>query len=377
MKNQETGKVNASLVISMIALFVAVSGAATAAKNSNGPSTKLPPNSVGTAQLKPGAVTTTDLAKNSVVTSKVAPKAITVGDIAARAVTTTALAPNSVTTLAIAPEAVKSSNLGKGSVLLGALGPGAVTTEALATDAVDSSKIKDDSIGASQIKTGAVTGPKLQDGAVETGKLGTGAVTNQKLSDQAVDKEKIKDGAVDSAQLKEGAVTSQKIGQGAVLAGKLGERAVTPAAVEAPPGALVSASNVPLAVTGFVCMGKIPDFTSVSRNVDGVFDPGQPSRLTAPIDGIYRVTASLIWPDDPDGTRMLWVRRYSSNDTYLSTQSVSSTPVVDQTTDQALSTDFVMEAGDYVTVTALTCPITSFSTITQASFGMTWAGPAS
>ena len=380
MKNQETGKVNASLVLSMIALFVAISGAATAAKNS-GPPTKLPPNSVGTAQLKPGAVQTTDLGKKAVVGSKLAPKAVT----------STVLAPNAVTNTALAPNAVTSTALAPGSILPIALGPESVTTAALAPGAVDSNKIKDDAVSSQKLKTGAVTGPKLgvgsvsseviQDGAIETSKIGPGAVTNQKLSDGAVSSPKIEGGAVTGAKIEEGAVTSQKIGQGAVLAGKLGERAVTPDKLDAPPGALVSASNVALSVSAFVCMGKIPDFTGVSRNVGGVFAAAQPSRLTAPIDGIYRVTASLTWPTDPDGTRMLFVRRHAGSGpnvgTPISTQTVSANPSVDQATDQAIATDFVMEAGDYVTMTALTCPVGGIGTVSQATLGMTWAGPAS
>lgn len=370
MKDQETGKVNASLVISMIALFVAISGAATAAKN-NGPPAKLPPNSVGSAQLKEGAVKTTDLGKRAVVATKLAPKSVT----------STVLAPSSVTSTALAPASVRPI----------ALGPESVTTAALAPGAVDSNKIKDDAVSSQKLKTGAVTGPKLgvdsvsseviQDGAVEASKIGIGAVTNQKLSDGAVSSPKIEAGAVTGPKLEEGAVTSQKIGQGAVLAGKLADRAVTPEKMDAPPGGLVSASNVALSVSGFVCMGKIPEFTGASRNVGGVFAAEQPSRLTAPIDGIYRVTASLTWPTDPNGTRMLFVRRHAGSGPNvgmpISTQSVSANPAADQPTDQAIATDFVMEAGDYVTMTALTCPIGGIGTVTQASLGMIWAGPAS
>jgi hypothetical protein len=60
---------SASLVISMIALFVALGGASYAAVN-------LPNNSVGTAQLRRGAVTNSKIRNNAVNYKKIAPHTI-------------------------------------------------------------------------------------------------------------------------------------------------------------------------------------------------------------------------------------------------------------------------------------------------------------
>jgi hypothetical protein len=116
-----------SNVIATMALFIALGGVAVAA-------TQLPRNSVGTRQIKRGAVTSAKLAKKSVISGK--------------------LGPNSV---------------GPGNI-----GNGAVTTAKLAQGAVI----------ASTIKNSVVTTNKLNNEAVTTPKLAKGAVTAAKLSDE-------------------------------------------------------------------------------------------------------------------------------------------------------------------------------------------------
>lgn len=122
-------------VIATIALFVALGGAAVAAS--------LPKNSVGTKQLKHGAVTPADLRKGAVTAGKIAPKAVVAG------------------------------KLGANAVLPGNLGNGIITTN----------KLSDGAVIAAKIKNGVVTTNKLDNEAVTTAKLGAGSVTLGKLAD--------------------------------------------------------------------------------------------------------------------------------------------------------------------------------------------------
>ncbi|HET7416553.1 MAG TPA: hypothetical protein VFJ61_02850 [Solirubrobacterales bacterium] len=137
-------KLNYANVIATIALFVALGGAAVAAG--------LPKNSVGTKQLKPGAVTTSDIRRQAVKAGKIAPKAVTAG------------------------------KLGANAVLPGNLGNGVISTEKLADGAVIASKIKNGVVTNNKLANGAVTTGKLADGDVTSGKLADGAVTPSKLS---------------------------------------------------------------------------------------------------------------------------------------------------------------------------------------------------
>ncbi len=136
-------KLNYANVIATIALFVALGGAAVAAG--------LPKKSVGSQQLKPGAVTTKALHKKAVTSGKLAPKAVTAG------------------------------KLGANAVLPGNLGNGIISTEKLADGSVLASKIKNGVITTNKLTNSAVTTPKLGDGSVNSAKLADGAVSVNKL----------------------------------------------------------------------------------------------------------------------------------------------------------------------------------------------------
>jgi hypothetical protein len=172
-------KLNYANAIATIALFVALGGVAVAAG--------LPKNSVGTQQLKRGAVRAADLRRGAVTSGKIAPKAVTAG------------------------------KLGANAVLPGNLGDGIISTE----------KLGDGVVIARKIRNGAITANKLDNDAVTTGKLNTGAVTTAKLSDGAVTLAKLSDdvapllGPLKSGQTLRGvfdvgAVAASPVARGAV-----------------------------------------------------------------------------------------------------------------------------------------------------------------
>jgi hypothetical protein len=146
-------KLNYANVIATIALFVALGGAAVAAG--------LPRNSVGTNQIKRGAVTAAKIKRGAVTSGKIAPKGVTAG------------------------------KLGANAVLPGNLGDGIIST----------AKISDGAVIASKIKNGVITTNKLNNDAVTTNKLNNGAVTSAKLDDGSVNSNKLGDGAVTLAKL--------------------------------------------------------------------------------------------------------------------------------------------------------------------------------
>jgi hypothetical protein len=120
-------------VLSGIALFVALSGAAYAAA--------LAPKSVKTKNLANGAVTARKLHKAAVTTPKLAKEAV----IAAK------IAQGNVGTTQLSDAGVRSADLGGG----------VVTTQKLKDGAVTSSKLDGEAVNTAQIKNGAVTSAKL------------------------------------------------------------------------------------------------------------------------------------------------------------------------------------------------------------------------
>ncbi len=126
---------NPATVISCIALFVALSGAAVAAK------TTLGNGAVTTPKLRNGAVTTPKLRNGAVTTGK--------------------LRNGAVTGAKIAPATIGSGNLANGSVRSGQLGGGVVTEAKLKNGAVTENKLAASSVATGKLQDGAVTGAKL------------------------------------------------------------------------------------------------------------------------------------------------------------------------------------------------------------------------
>lgn len=135
-------------VISCIALFMALSGAAVAAK------TTLGNKAVKTRNLANASVTALKLGNGSVTTLKLKNGAVTGPKIGPGAVGSTALAGGSV----------RSAQLGGGVVTEGKLKNGAVTEAKLFNGAVTNSKLGPNAVATGKVQDGAITGPKLAAG---------------------------------------------------------------------------------------------------------------------------------------------------------------------------------------------------------------------
>jgi hypothetical protein len=133
-----------STVISCVALFVALSGAAYAA----------------------------GLAKNSVKTKNIANGAVTAAKVKASSINASKLANGAVIGSKIANGAVGASKLAEASVRSSALGGGVVTT----------GKLKDLGVTEGKLASNAVTAAKISPGAVDTGKLAKESVTGEKVA---------------------------------------------------------------------------------------------------------------------------------------------------------------------------------------------------
>lgn len=131
--NQLKRHLSVANVLSGIALFVALSGAAYAAT--------LAPKSVKTKNLANSAVTAKKLHNGAVTSPKIGKEAV----IAAK----------------IAQGNVGSTQLADGGVRSGDLGGGVVTTQKLKDGAVTSAKLDGEAVGTGQLKNGAVTSAKL------------------------------------------------------------------------------------------------------------------------------------------------------------------------------------------------------------------------
>jgi hypothetical protein len=140
------GKLTYSNVVATLALFLVLAGgSAFAAKQ------MLPKNSVGTKQIKNGAVAAAKLKNGSVIAGKLAAGAVGTSTLADGAVNTGKLANGAVTTGNIAPGAVASGTIANQAVGTSKLAAGAVANGNLANDAVTSAKVKDGSLTSADV----------------------------------------------------------------------------------------------------------------------------------------------------------------------------------------------------------------------------------
>jgi hypothetical protein len=122
-----------ALVISCLALFIALAGTAFAAGVGK--------NTVRSPQIVDGTIRTVDLRDNAVAAGKIAPNAVENTEIAENAVDSRAVAPDSLTAGDLAPNSVGTSEVTDQSLTANDLGP--------------------DSVGSSEIQAGAVRASEL------------------------------------------------------------------------------------------------------------------------------------------------------------------------------------------------------------------------
>jgi hypothetical protein len=136
-----------ALVISCVALFLALAGSAFAVGK----------NTVRSAQIVDGTIRTVDLRDNAVAAGKIAPDAVD----------STEIAENGIDSSDVAPETLTAADLGAASV----------TSSEVADQSLSANDLGPDSVGSSEIQTGAVRASELgtiiqvsKDTAIEAGK---------------------------------------------------------------------------------------------------------------------------------------------------------------------------------------------------------------
>jgi hypothetical protein len=132
-----------ALVISCIALFMALTGSALAVGVGK--------NTVRSPQVVDGTLRTADLRDSAVATGKIAPNAVAAGKIAPDAVDTTEIAENGVESSDVAPETLTAGDLGDASV----------TSSEVADQSLTANDLGPNSVGSSELQTGSVRSSEL------------------------------------------------------------------------------------------------------------------------------------------------------------------------------------------------------------------------
>ena len=232
--------------------------------------------------------------------------AISKGSVKARHI-----AKNAVKSKQIAPNAVKTSEIANGAVSSGKIAAGAIDTSKLAANAVDASKVLDNSLSDDELAPAAQFNGAAADGDLD------GTYPNPTLEASSVTASEVSNGSLGTAE----------------FSGTIPMARVTHSADQS------------FAQLGFNTVA----FNTERYDTAGMHTNSAPnnSRLTAPVDGIYLVTASTRWESDPDGIRQLALEgEINDVTTSLGSSDVQSTGLTNQT----VSTIVQLSAGDYVEV---------------------------
>lgn len=205
--------------------------------------------------------------------------------------------------------------------------------------------------------TGTYPNPTIRAGAVTTGKIANGAVTSVKIADGAVTTAKMADGSVSTAKIANGAVTTAKFGAIPTV------KVVRCCLLDEIPG-----DGTPTVLAFGAESFDVGDLHDTSTNT---------SRLTAPVDGVYQVSANVSWPHDGGVGAGIREITLIVNGSGFQARAFDDEPASGSPTSQTISMLVKLLAGSYLEIEArqTSGDFLTISSVFPASFAMTWVAP--
>jgi hypothetical protein len=224
-------------------------------------------------------------------------------------------------------------------------------------------------------------------GGVAAGLPGNNGVGSKDIRGGAVRASEIHRDAVRASKLEGGAVTQNAIAADAIGTPELLDGAVSPAKIGDVPAARVDTPQQGPGCTSQVIedgQTEVLEFSIEAFDAQGMHaDPpadcaaGDQSRLTAPIDGTYIVTAAVGWPSNGSNRRSLEIVRTNIGGTQGIATDIREA-VMGANTEQSTATAIDMSAGDYVQarVTQNSGLDLTLTSSTDTYISMVWVGPS-
>jgi len=164
-RNNRSFRLSPALVISCVALFLALTGSALAVG--------IAKNSVRSAQIVDGSVRTVDLRDNSVNGLKIAPDAVGAEEIVESAVASSEVAPDSLTNQDLGAASVTSSEVADQSLAAADLGPDSVASSELGAVTVRTKSTTLAKGASGGVSADCVAGEQVLGGGGQPGHFGT------------------------------------------------------------------------------------------------------------------------------------------------------------------------------------------------------------
>ncbi len=220
-------------------------------------------------------------------------------------------------------------------------------------DIVDSAVKTQDISDTNGVWSADVRNDSLENGGLQAADLRPDSVGTSEVAADAVGTDEIGNSAV---------------GSGEVIDGSLGTSELS----RTIPAARVTNSAAELTRDR---IGESLPFDSERYDTADMHTTTNSSRLTAPVTGIYALSASVTWSSDPDGSRFVGLKR--NDDTFVAAQTQPA--IAGHPTDQEVSHQVLLQEGDYVEVKVHQFSNSPLAVVKfpQASpeFAMTWLAP--
>jgi len=164
-RNSRSTRISPALVISCVALFMALTGSALAVG--------IAKNSVRSAQIVDGSVRSIDLRDNAVNAAKIAPSSVGSEELAENAVESPEVAPDSLTSQDLGAASVASPEVADQSLTANDLGPDSVNASELGTVTLrtNSAKVAKDASGS--VSANCAAGEQVLSGGGQPSHFGT------------------------------------------------------------------------------------------------------------------------------------------------------------------------------------------------------------
>jgi hypothetical protein len=174
-RNTRSFRISPALVISCVALFLALTGSALAVG--------IAKNSIRSAQIVDGTVRTIDLRDNAVNSPKIAPDSVAAEEIAENAVESPEVAPDALTAGDLGAASVTSSEVADQSLAANDLGPDSVRASELGTVVVRTNSTKVAKGASGSVSADCAAGEQVLGGGGQPGHFGTEMTSSRPQGD--------------------------------------------------------------------------------------------------------------------------------------------------------------------------------------------------
>jgi hypothetical protein len=162
---------SAALVVSCVALFLALAGSALA----------LPTANVRSAQIVNGTIRTVDIRDQAVKSSKVADQSLTAADLGPDSVGAEEVAENAIASTEVAPDSLTAGDLGANSVASSEVADQSLTAADLGTDSVGATEVAANTVSSDELATVNVRTASETIEAGKTGSLSVGCLAGEQI----------------------------------------------------------------------------------------------------------------------------------------------------------------------------------------------------